>query len=61
MIKELKVGIVKSTLHEILKQPKFNLFKIRLLQELNEDNPDQIVKICKTIEHLTDAQPNYLS
>lgn len=55
------VGTVgKSTVHEILQKHKFHPFKVHLVQELNEDDPDRRLQFCETMEHLIATQPNYL-
>lgn len=45
---------------KILKHLKFILFKIHLVQEQNEDDPDRRVQFCKNMEHLIATQSNFL-
>lgn len=50
----------KSTVHDLLKQHKFNFFIIHLVQDLDEDDPNRKMQFCGAMEHLITTQPNYL-
>lgn len=46
-------GVSRSSVHRILKTHKFHPFKMTLVQELNEDDPDRRLQFCELLsEHL---------
>lgn len=59
-----RAGIEHDSSHEcvrkILKSIHFHPYKIHLVQELNEDDPDRRLEFCETMMNRIDAQPNFL-
>lgn len=52
--------ISHESVRRILKFIQFHPFKIRLVQELNEDDPDRRVEFCEFMMTRIDEDPNFL-
>lgn len=50
----------RSTVHRILKSIKFHPYKVNLIHELNEDDPDRRIEFCDTMMTRIDEDPNFL-
>jgi len=48
------------SVHKILKQNKFDSFKVRLVHELNEDDFDRRVEFCEIMMARIDTDPDFL-
>jgi len=48
------------SVHKILKQNKFDIFKVRLVHELNGNDFDWYVEICEIIMARIDTDPDFL-
>lgn len=53
-------GIPRSSLQRILKQHKYHPYKIHLVQELNEDDPDRRIQFCEEMSERSLNNPNFL-
>lgn len=42
-----EIGVGKTTVHKLLKLEKWHPYKIKLVQELNEDDPDRRLQFCE--------------
>lgn len=52
--------ITHTTIHQILKAIEFHPFKVHLVQELNEDDPDRRIEFCDLMMNRMDNDPNFL-
>lgn len=55
-----KHSIAVGTTHKILKENKFHPYKIQLVHELNEDDPDRRLQFCDAISHEIDRDPLFV-
>lgn len=53
-------GVSRTTIMRILKQHKFHPFKIRLVQELNEDDFDRRLQFCEVVSEMINDNQNYM-
>jgi len=53
-------NIDHKSVYKILKLIKFHLYKVKLVQELNNDNPDRCIEFCNLMMERTDTDPNFL-
>lgn len=44
--------VAKTSVRKILKQEKYHPYKIKLIHELNEDDPDRRLEFCETIMNI---------
>jgi len=49
-----------ETVRKVLKSIKFHPYKIHLVQELNEDDPDRRIEFCETMMNKIDEDPPFL-
>lgn len=54
-------AISQSSVVRILKKNKQKPYKIHLLHELNEDDPDRRMQFCATMMEMIDDNPNFLN
>ena len=54
-------GIGIGSVHRILKTNHFHPYKIHLVQELNEDDPDRRLEFCELMMNRINAAPNFLN
>lgn len=52
--------ISHESVRKILKNINFHPYKVHLVQELNDDDPDRRVEFCETMMTRIDANPNFL-
>lgn len=52
--------ISKMSVHKILKLIKFHPYKVHLVHELNEDDPDHRIEFCELMMNRIDRDPNFL-
>lgn len=52
--------ISRMSVHTILKSIKFHPYKVHLVQELNEDDPDRRTEFCDLMMNKIDRDPNFL-
>lgn len=53
-------GVSRSSIIRILKAHKFHPYKTRLVQELNEDDPDRRLQFCEEMSQRLIADPDLL-
>lgn len=53
-------NIDHKSVHKILKLIKFHLDKVKLIQELNDNDPDCRLEFCDLMMERIDADPNFL-
>ncbi|EFN73065.1 hypothetical protein EAG_00196, partial [Camponotus floridanus] len=53
-------GISRTSIRRILKHHKFHPYKIKLLQELNEDDFDRRLQFCEVMSERITNNPNFL-
>lgn len=53
-------GESRTTIRRILKKHKFHPFKIRLVQELNEDDFDRRLQFCEVVSEIINNNHNYI-
>lgn len=53
-------GVSRTTIMRMLKQHKFHPFKIRLVQELNEDDSDRRLQFCEVVSEMINGNQNYM-
>lgn len=53
-------GISHSTVWRLLRKEKFHPYKIKLLHELNEDDPDRRLNFCETMMERLNRNPDLL-
>jgi len=56
----LQHEIDPKSVHKILKVNKFHPYKIKLVQELNDDDPDRRVEFCETMMEMISQNPRFL-
>ena len=54
-------GICRSSVHRVLKCMKFHPYKVHLVQELNDDDPDRRMEFCEKIMSRIDRDKNFLA
>lgn len=54
------IDISKSSLQRILKLHKFHPYKLRLIHELNEDDPDRRIEFCEIMQNKSNDDPNFI-
>jgi len=52
-----QLNIPKDSVHRVMKSLKFHPYKIHLVQELNEDDPDRRMEFCETIMNIINDDP----
>lgn len=57
----LNHNIDQSSVVNILKKGKYHPYKVQLVQELNEDDPDRRLQFCEALMLRCDQNPNLLS
>lgn len=55
-----KHGISKDTVQRLLKKHKFHPYKIKLVQELNEDDYDRRLEFCEEMETMINGEADLL-
>lgn len=55
-----QLGIPKNSVHRVMKSLKFHPYKIHLLQELNEDDPDRRIEFCETMMNIINDNALFL-
>ncbi|KAJ8921281.1 hypothetical protein NQ315_013754 [Exocentrus adspersus] len=58
---DLNNNIDHSTVVKLLKKEKYHPYKVHLLHELNEDDPDRRLDFCEEIMFRCDRDPNFLN
>lgn len=53
-------GMSRGTVRKVLKLPKYHPYKIKVLQQLHEDDYDVRIKICENMFHRLNAILNIL-
>lgn len=56
----LQHDIHHTSVLKILKRNKFHPYKMRLVQELNEDDPDRRIEFCETMMEMITENPQFL-
>ncbi|KAL6263044.1 hypothetical protein P5V15_005864 [Pogonomyrmex californicus] len=51
---------IDKSVHTILKHVKFHPYKIKLVQEFNDNDPDRRLEFCDLMMERIDADPNFL-
>lgn len=55
------LDVSKTTVHKFLKLEKWHPFKIKLVQELNDDDPDRRIEFCEAIMDNYQRDPLFVS
>lgn len=56
----LNHNVSQTSVVRLLKKEKYHPYKVQLIHELNEDDPDRRLQFCEQLMALCDGNPNFL-